>query len=157
MSQTLDLLVALSPLFLAAMLIFSNRTSYRRDIADDRDMTRQRDETIVALHYCKETVEKLQQEAAGLRWLVSTYGIRSATRPPIVTDPPTPPDEQVARHITAALAQERVNLAFLQEQIAKYGDSDLTRHNMVDATTKRVKELEGILDAYALAPARKLV
>lgn len=152
-SQLLDILVALSPILLAVILILSTRPRYRAEIAHDRDTLRERDETIVALHYCKETVEKLQQEAAGLRWLVSTYGIRSATRPPIVTDPPTSPDEQVNKHIMAALAQERVNLAFLQEQISKYGDSDLARHNMVDATTKRVKELESILDAYALAPA----
>lgn len=105
------------------MLILSNRTRYRAEITGDREMMKQRDETIVALHYCRETVAKLESEAAGLRWLVSTYGIRAPvrTRPP-VQEPGDGPDEQVNKHIMAALAQERINLAFLQEQVARYGD-----------------------------------
>lgn len=150
-SQLLDILVALSPILLAVILILSTRPRYRAEIAHDRDTLRERDETIVALHYCREHTAKMEQELAGLRWLVSTYGIKSATRLPAMGVEPA--DSQVNSHITAALQQERNNLAFLQEQVARYGDSDLVRHNQIEAIGKRIKELESILDAYALAPA----
>ena len=152
--MNLEFLAVLAPLVATLMLILSNQTRYRSEITGEREMMRQRDETIVALHYCRETVEKLEAEAAGLRWLVSTYGIRAPARArtPVQETDDGPADEQVNRHIMAALAQERKNLAFLQEQTARYGDADLTRHNQVEATAKRIQELEVMLDAnYAAA------
>ncbi len=148
-SQTLNILVSLSPLLLAVVLVLVNRPRYRMELATERAMTKERDDAIVALHYCKETVAKMEQELTALRWLVSTYGIRSANRLPAMPVEPSAADGQVNAHITAALQQERNNLAFLQEQVARYGDSDLVRHNQIEAIGKRIKELEGILDAYA--------
>lgn len=149
-SQTLNILVSLSPLVLAVVLILSNRPRYRAELAQERTILKERDEAIVALHYCRENTARMEQEIAGLRWLVSTYGIKSATRlPPVPVEPSA--DNPVNAHITAALQQERTNLAFLQEQVAKYGDSDLVRHNQIEAIGRRIKELEGILDAYALS------
>lgn len=148
-SQTLNILVSLSPLLLAVVLILNNRPRYRMEIAQERTMMKERDDAIVALHYCREHTAKMEQEIAGLRWLVSTYGIKSATRLPAMTTEPA--DSQVNSHITAALQQERNNLAFLQEQVSRYGDSDLTRHNQIEAISRRIKELEGILDAYAMS------
>lgn len=150
-SQTLNILVSLSPLVLAVVLILSNRPRYRAELAQERTILKERDEAIVALHYCRENTARMEQEIAGLRWLVSTYGIKSATRLPPVPVEPSGDDGQVNKHITAALQQERTNLAFLQEQVAKYGDSDLVRHNQIEAIGKRIKELEGILDAYAMS------
>ena len=152
--MNLELLAVLAPLAATLLLILSNRTRYRSEINGDREMMKQRDETIVALHFCHETVEKLEGEVAGLRWLVSTYGIRAPTRVRApVQERDEQPDEQVNRHISAALAQERINLAFLQEQTARYGDSDLTRHNQIEATAKRIQELETMLDAHYAAAA----
>ena len=151
-SQTINILVSLSPLILAVVLILSNRPRYRTELAAERTMMKERDEAIVALHYCRENTAKLEQEIAGLRWLVNTYGIKAASRLPAVAVEPKA-DNPVTTHITAALQQEHTNLAFLQEQVAKYGDSDLARHNQIEATGKRIKELEDILDAYAMTPA----
>lgn len=148
-SQTLNILVSLSPLVLAVVLILSNRPRYRAELAQERTILKERDEAIVALHYCRENTARMEQEIAGLRWLVSTYGIKSATRLPPV--PSGTVDSQMYDHIMAALAQERTNLGFLQEQVAKYGDSDLVRHNQIEAISKRIKELEGMLDAYAVS------
>ena len=144
MSQLFDLLTALSPLLLAVVLVYSGRFRYRSELADERKLMVERDSVIVDLHFCKEQVQKLQDENAGLRWLVSTYGVKTAPTRPL------PAGDQVAGHILAALTQEKANLAFLKEQTARYGDADLARHNQIEGTEARIKELEGLLDAQGV-------
>lgn len=150
MSQLFDLLTALSPLLLAVVLVYSGRFRYRSELADERKLMVERDSVIVDLHFCKEQVQKLQDENAGLKWLVSTYGVKTAPVAPLSA----PAISEVSKHILAALSQEKANLAFLKEQTAKYGDADLARHNQIEGTEARIKELEGLLDAQGVgAPA----
>lgn len=149
-SQILNILLAVSPLVLAVVLVLSNRPRYQVELAHERTILKERDEAIVALHYCRENTVRMEQEIAGLRWLVKTYGISSATRPPVPVDE-AEADNQMYDHIIAALGQEKNNLGFLKEQVAKYGDSDLVRHNQIKAINMRIKELESILDAYTVS------
>ena len=144
MSQLLDLLTALAPLLLAVVLVYSGRFRYRCELAEERKLMAERDGVIVDLHFCKEQVQKLQDENAGLRWLVSTYGVKTTPTRPL------PAGDQVTDHILAALTQEKANLAFLKEQTARYGDADLARHNQIEGTEARIKELEGLLDAQGV-------
>lgn len=151
-SQILNIVVSLSPLLLAVVLVLSNRPRYRMEIATERTVIKERDEAIVALHYCRESVAKMEQEIAGLRWMLSTYGVRpvSSLPPTALVDEPKDPNGQVRKHIMTAWEQEKANLAFLKEQVARYGDSDLTRHNQIEAVGKRIRELENILDGYPI-------
>lgn len=149
-SQILNILLAVSPLVLAVVLVLSNRPRYQVEFAHERTILKERDEAIVALHYCRENTVRMEREIAGLRWLVKTYGISSATRPPVPVAE-AEADNQMYDHIIAALGQEKNNLGFLKEQVAKYGDSDLVRHNQIEAIGKRIKELESMLDAYAVS------
>ncbi len=150
----LDVITAVSPIILAALLVLSNRGRYRSEVSEHDSIVNERNEAIIGWHQCRKRVDELTKEVTGLRWLISTYGITppgnlSALTPDKPMPPPIPitVDANPTRaHLKNAWRQENENLAFLKSQVARYGDADLARHNQIEAVETRILELERILD-----------